>query len=114
MEDGKTKVILDNEKESYPETDQFGMKAYWTKKNLFSLDKLPGLQTAHKLEFDPKSSYSVEECAGVVKKSARDSDGKVTAGVKIPASETQNLKLVAAFAMGMLVTATFVRLSRQL
>ena len=111
MEDGSTKVILDKEKDEYPDIDQYGMKAYWTKKNLSSLDGLPGLQTAHKLGYDPKSPFSVEECAGIVKN--HEQKNMSVSVIKGLTSETQNLKLLAAFTLGMLVTATYVRLSRQ-
>ena len=117
VEDGKTKVIQDDEVSKYPESNvQYGMRAYWAKTNLRSLDGLPGILTAHKVDFEPKSVYSVEECAGVDAKSESQLEGGGKGKVVVGGSqlEKQNLKLVAAFALGMLLTATYVRLTKHL
>ena len=118
VEDGKTKVIQDSEVEEYPDAEygQYGMKAYWAKKNLRSLDGLPGIQTAHRLDFEPRSEFSVEECAGINWESQRHDQRqeKKDVLVVVPKVETQNLKLVAAFVLGMLLTATYSRLTKVL
>jgi len=84
--------------------DDDGLKAYWTLENLKSIDGLDGLSGAHKSDVIPQSIYD----------KARDLGEKVQNGM--PSAEAYwnsgNVKFVVGLLLGLLISATYVRLGR--
>lgn len=81
-----------------------GMRNYWINNNLKSIDGLPGVEIAPYAKPTPRSGWSAEHG----KRKAPVEKGVVS---KKGAKADFDAKLVAAFSLGVLVTALFMRLS---
>lgn len=84
-----------------------GLKAYWVKENLKSIDGLPAMQAAHVSAVTPVHAPPDGEWGKEVKAQTKTS-------VQVKGGEVQRaemMKLVAAFSMGIVVSAVYVKLA---
>ncbi|OSX68132.1 hypothetical protein POSPLADRAFT_1129625 [Postia placenta MAD-698-R-SB12] len=87
-----------------------GLKAYWVKENLQSLDGLPAMRAAHLSEVMPRHIPANGEWGKGARDGGVDADGSEVASVRKNTNE-EMVRLVLAFSMGIAVAAVYVKVS---
>ncbi|KAH7921509.1 hypothetical protein BV22DRAFT_1038584 [Leucogyrophana mollusca] len=102
LEEFDRKAAAESSLEMHPK----GIKSWWTAENLRSHDGLPGLRVAHATDITPTNAFDRNAPRPKMKK---QESGATAATSKF--SSALDVKLVAAFSMGVVVTAAYVKLA---
>ncbi|KAG2357633.1 hypothetical protein BDR07DRAFT_1419787 [Suillus spraguei] len=89
--------------------DPRGIKAWWTAENVESFDGLPALKSAHDSSIAPINTFDKKAPhPGLGQIRAVAEKEPVEGSVKIKSSSGEIMRLVMAFGMGVMVTASYV------